>query len=319
MKKQFLWILIIIVCFSMISVFAFAGCKADAGSGKYKIVALCANFDDKWMSYMHEAMEEAAVDFADVAEITLVDAANEVETQVSQAEDAVAAGADAVVLVCLNTVEDSTIPGICNDAGVVCVSINRTLKNQDECAAYVGSDSLIAGELEMGELAKLCEGKGKVAIMQGILQHEATIARTEGFYNVMESYPDMEVVLEDTANFSRDEAQTLMENWIQGGTEFNIIACNNDEMAIGAILALQSQGIDPAPYFIGGIDGTPDALDYMQQGLEDCSVYQNPGGQGYGGIETAIKILDGETVDEIVWIPYELITQDDIDEYLARW
>ena len=341
MKKQIILILAVVMSISILAVFSFAGCKPAAEekapaeeaveeapaeevaeeevAEKFKIAVLCANFDDKWMSYMHEAMEEYGATVSDIAEVTLVDAKNETETQVSQAENAIAQGADAIVLVPLNTIEDSPIVDICIDAGIPLISVNRMLKNQDLATCYVGSDSLVAGELEMGYLAEQANGEGKVIIIMGELSHEAAIARTQGFVNIMEDYPGMEEVARDTCNWKREESQTLMENWIQSGLEFDIVACNNDEGAIGAILGMQSQGVDPVPYWIGGIDATPDALEYLNDGFIDCTVFQDAKGQGKGGVEAAIKILQGETVDDIVWIPYQLVTPADYETYKALW
>jgi len=290
-----------------------------ATAEKFKIVALCANFDDKWMSYMHQAMTDAGVAFSDVADVTLVDAKNVYETQLAQAENAIAEGADAIVLVALNTAEPSPIVDMCTTAGIPLVSINRILANQDLATAYVGSDEVVAGELEMGYLAEQAGGKGNVAIIMGEPDHSGAIGRTQGYMNIMAKYPDMKEVLRETAHWSRAEAQTLMENWLQAKEEFTIVACNNDESSIGAILGMQSQKVDPTPYFIGGVDATPDGLDYLNKGFIDCTVFQNAKGQGYGGIETAVKILQGETVPAIVWIPYELVTPADYDKYIALW
>ncbi|MBM3708858.1 MAG: sugar ABC transporter substrate-binding protein [Actinobacteria bacterium] len=345
MKKSILWVVIIAISLSMVVMFSSLSCKpeevaettaaevteaettaaettaaeTEAPAEKFKITILCANFDDKWMSYMHQGMEEYAATIPDIADVTLVDAKNAFETQISQAENAIAQGVDALVLVPLNTIEDSPIVDMCIDAGIPLVSVNRFLKNQDLANCYVGSDSLVAGELEMGYLAEISEGKGKVIIIQGELDHEAAINRTLGFENIMESYPEMEEVARDTCHWMRDESQVLMENWIQSGIEFDIVACNNDEGAIGAILGMQSQGLDPKPYFIGGIDATPDALDFLNKGFLDCTVFQDAYGQGKGGIEAAVNILQGKAVDDIVWIPYELVTPDDYETYKAKW
>jgi len=345
-KKSLIWMSVLVLTLTLVLSFSLAGCKKEAAPAeeeaveeaapaeapaeeeaveeaapaeKFKIGVLCALFDDKWMSYMHQGMEEKAAEVADIAEVTLVDGNNEPELQLSQAEDFIAQGVDAIVLVPINTMEENPILDVCLDAGVPLVTVNRKLVRQELADCYVGSDSLVAGELQMGYLAEVAGGKGKVAIMQGELFHEAAINRTQGFKNILEGYPDMEVVVEDTANWKRDEGQTLVENWLQSGIDFNIIASNNDEMAIGAILALQGQGIDPTPYYIGGVDCTPDALEYLKQGFLDCTVFQDAYGQGHGGIEAAIKILQGEDVPDIMWIPYELVTPDDYEEYLAKW
>jgi len=344
MKKQILWILAVVISISMFSVFSFAGCKPAAeeevveeaapaeeevveeaapaeevAAEKFKITILCANFDDKWMSYMHQGMEEYAATISEIADVTLVDAANEYDTQINQAENAIAEGVDALIIVALMTIEDSPVVDMCIDAGIPLVSINRYLKNQDLATCYVGSDEVVAGELQMGYLAEISGGEGKVIIIQGELTHHGAINRTIGFENIIAGYPGMEEVARDTCNWRREESQVLMENWIQAGLEFDIVACNNDEGAIGAILGMQSQGVDPVPYFIGGVDATPDALDYLNQGLLDCTVFQDAYGQGGGGLKAAIDILQGRAVDDIVWIPYELVTPADYETYKAKW
>ena len=293
--------------------------ETAAPAEKFKIGVLAANFNDKWMSYMHKAITDYAATVTDIAEVTMVDAEDSYEKQISQAEDFIAQGVDALVLIPINTVEDSPIVDMCKTAGIPLISVNRQLKNQAGAAVYVGSDSIVAGELQMGYLAEVTEGKGNIIIVQGQLNHEAAINRTKGFENVMAKNPDMKEVARDTCNWNRDEAQTLMENWLQSGLEFNIVACNNDEGAIGSILGMQSQNVDPKPYFIGGVDATPDALDYLNQGLLDCTVYQDAVGQGKGGVEAAVKILQGETVPDIVWIPYQLVRPEDYETFKAKW
>jgi inositol transport system substrate-binding protein len=109
-----------------------------------------------------------------------------------------------------------------------------------------------------------------------------------------------------------------MTNWITMGEKIDAIAANNDEMAIGAIFALQQAGQDPKKYCIGGIDGTPDALDQMKKGNLKVTVFQDAKAQGKGAVEAAAKMAKGEKVDQFVMIPYELITQENYKTYLDR-
>jgi len=344
MKKGILWFLAVVLSISMIAAFSGIGCKAAeetvaeetvaeetvaetaettteevAPAEKYRICFCAAIYDDKWMSYMHQGVEEIAAEISDTAEVIMVDANNEYDTQIDQAEDFIAQQVDALVLVPLNTIEANPIADLCADAGIPLITVNRILINQDIASCYVGSDSLVAGELMMGELAEIAGGTGNVVIIMGELTHEAAINRTDGIRNIMENYPNMEEVGVDTCNWKREESQNLVENWIQSGLEFNIIAANNDEGAIGAILGLQSQNIDPVPYFIGGVDATPDALSFMKDGFLDVTVFQDAFGQGRGGIQAALDIIQGKDVPEIVWIPYELVTSANMDEYIAKW
>ena len=185
--------------------------------------------------------------------------------------------------------------------------------------AYIGSDVVVGGELEMGYLAELCGGKGNVAIIMGEPDQEGTIGRTQGYMNIMQKYPDMKEIVRGTSHWQRSQAQSLIENWLQAKKDFNIVAANDDEGAIGAILGMQSQNVDPKPYFIGGIDGTTDGLDVMNQGLLDCTVYQDARGQGKGSVDAAVDILQGKEVPDIIWIPYELVTPKDYETYMEKW
>jgi inositol transport system substrate-binding protein len=99
-----------------------------------------------------------------------------------------------------------------------------------------------------------------------------------------------------------------MNNWLVAGMKIDAVAANNDEMAIGAILAIQQAGKDPKKLVIGGIDATPDALAEMEKGNLDVTVFQDGRGQGRGAVETAVKLIKGEKVEPFVWIPFELVT-----------
>ena len=85
-----------------------------------------------------------------------------------------------------------------------------------------------------------------------------------------------------TANWRRNEAIDLMKNWLVAGTEIDAVVANNDEMAIGAILALQQAGKDPKKVVVAGIDATADALAEMEKGNLDVTVFQDAKGQAMG-------------------------------------
>ena len=90
----------------------------------------------------------------------------------------------------------------------------------------------------------------------------------------------LNIIDEQTANWSRDEAQDMMTNWLSTGTEFDAVISNNDEMAIGAIQAMKAAGMDMADVIVGGVDATQDALAAMQAGDLDVTVFQDAAGQG---------------------------------------
>ena len=206
------------------------------------------------------------------------------------------------------------------DAGIPLVYVNRRpdAKTLPPKVSVVASDDLVAGRLEMTELARRMNGKGNVVLMLGDLANNSTQGRTAGNKEVLAKNPGIKVVEEQTANFERTKAIDLMNNWLSKGTEINGVVANNDEMAIGAIIALQQAGRDPKKMCIGGIDATPDALAEMKKGSLAVSVFQDAAGQGKGAVDAAVKLARGEKVETFVLIPYELVTPETMQAYANR-
>ena len=140
--------------------------------------------------------------------------------------------------------------------------------------------------------------------------------RTADIEDVMKGFPDVKIVEKQTANWERNEALDLMNNWLTKGEKINGIASNNDEMAIGAILSLKQSGQDPKKYCIGGVDATADGLAAIASGDLAVTVFQNAKGQGKGAIDTALKLVKGEHVDSSVDVPFEIVTKDNYKHYM---
>lgn len=284
---------------------------------KIKIGVAISDYNDKWLSYMLTGMQNYSNTLSDV-EVVYVDSKGDTNKQLGQVENFIAQDVDAIVVNPVDTDATGPITKKAQEADIPLISVNRIFKNQDEATSYVGSESITAGIMQMEYLAEKMNYKGNVAIMVGDLSNEAAIKRTEGVKQVIAKYPDMKVVAEQSANWQRDQGMTLMENWLQSGMEIDAIASNNDEMAIGAIKALEAAGKQDE-ILVGGIDATPDALEYMKAGRLDVTVFQDANGQGQASIETAVKAARGEAVDPYVWIPFELVTPEEVDKYIAKW
>ncbi|MBB5325398.1 inositol transport system substrate-binding protein [Anoxybacillus tepidamans] len=291
--------------------------KQSGGSKKIVIGAALPDFDDKWLSYLQDGMKEYAKTQKDV-EVIYVDAMNDASKQLSQVENFIQQKVDAIVLIPVDTVSAPEMIDKANQANIPIVVVNRIFDGVDKATAYVGSESIKSGIMQMEEVAKILGGKGNIAIMNGQMGHEAQIKRTEGNKEVIKKYPNMKVVLEGTAEWDRAKGMSLMENWLNSGKNIDAVVANNDEMAIGAIMALEDAGkLDDV--VVAGIDATPDALEYVKSGKLKVTVFQNARGQGQGGLETAIKAAKGEKVEKFNWIPYELVTKDNVEEYIKKW
>lgn len=292
------------------------GASQSAGD-KIVIGAALPDFDDKWLGYLQDGMRDYEATLQGV-EVIYVDAMNDANKQLSQIENFISQKVDAIVMVPVDTVSAENMVDKANQADIPIIVVNRQYEGVDQASAYVGSESITAGIMEMEEVARMLDGKGNIAIMNGQMGHEAQIKRTEGNKEIIAKHPEMQIVLEGTGEWDRAKGMTLMENWLQSGKEIDAIVANNDEMAIGAIMALEAAGkLDDV--IVAGVDATPDALEFVQSGKLSVTVFQDAAGQGRGGIETALKIVRGESVDKFVWIPYELVTIENVEEYIKKW
>ena len=140
-------------------------------------------------------------------------------------------------------------------------------------------------------------------------------AATTVYEDVFDQYPGIEVVREQTADFQRAEAVSVVENWINAGDRLDAIVANNDEMAIGAVLVLEEAGIND-DVVVTGVDATADALQYIADDRLDMTVFQNASAQGRGAVDAAFRIVQGEEVENFVEIPFEPVTSDNYQDYM---
>jgi inositol transport system substrate-binding protein len=288
---------------------------ATAPSGDQPIkIGLTMKFDDLWLTTLRDAMTAYAQSQPGV-ELIAVDSKEDVATQLGQVENFVAQGVDAIIIIPANTDAADPMTKAAQDAGIPLVYVNRIPSNLPEGVAYVGSDSIQAGIMQAEWLADKLGGKGNVVIMNGDLAQEAAQKRTEGEKQVFAKFPDIQIIKEDTASWDRAQGLALMENWLSTGDQIDAVASNNDEMAIGALQAIEAAGL-LGQILVGGVDASPDALAEMDKGRLNVTVFQNAKGQGEGGIQAAIALARGEKIDQITWIPFELVTPDNYKDYM---
>ena len=287
-----------------------------------KVGVSMAKFDDNFLTVLRNGMIDYAKSQKDV-NLQVEDAQNDVAKQLSQIQNFIAAKVDAIIV---NPVDTSATPAMTKlaaDAGVPLVYVNRQPKDIDALgkkAAFVASNEVDSGTLETKQICKMLGGKGDIIVMMGELSNQAAVQRTADIHDVLKT-PDcagMKIVQEQTANWSRTEAQDLMSNWISKGVKYDAIVANNDEMAIGALQALKAAGVDTKKVLIGGVDATADALASMKAGDLKVTVFQNAAGQGKGAVDAALKLAAGQAVDTKVWIPFELVTPENMANYMKK-
>ncbi len=173
----------------------------------------------------------------------------------------------------------------------------------------------------MTELAKLAGGKGNVAILSGDLSQEAAQLRTQGCKDVMAKNPGMKVIKTQAGMWARDKGQSIMENWLQSGDDIKVVCANNDEMALGAINAIKAakKTLGADGILVGGVDATSDALAAMTAKDLAVTVFQDAKpARAAAAVAAAIKLINGETVEADVDIPYVLVTPANMAEFASK-
>lgn len=213
-------------------------------------------------------------------------------------------------------------------AGVPLIYVNRMPVNIDtlpDNQAFVASDERESGTLQTIEICDLLAEQGtdpaRIYVMMGELSNQAAVVRTQDIDEVIangQCAVEIEEIDRQSANWSRNEAQDLMTNWLSTGEPFDALIANNDEMAIGAIQAMRASGIAMGDVVVGGIDATQDALLAMAAGELDVTVFQDAAGQGAGALEAALRLANGEDVDQRVYVPFQLVTPENMSEFTTR-
>ncbi|MFO1201793.1 MAG: sugar ABC transporter substrate-binding protein [Tabrizicola sp.] len=285
-----------------------------------------ALFDDNFLTVLRNGIQSQA-DAAGL-KVQIEDAQNDVAKQLDQINNFIASGVDAIIVNPVDTSATQAMSDAAAAANIPLVYVNRQPINVDSLPdnqAFVASNEAESGTLETIQLCDNWAAEGKtevnVYVMQGELSNQAAVQRTQDIYDVIEAGKckvKINVIDQQTANWSRDQAQSLMTNWLSTGTAFDGVIANNDEMAIGAIQAMKAANIDMKTVQVGGVDATQDALAAMQAGDLDVTVFQNAAAQGGGALDAAVKLSKGEAVDQKVYVPFELVTPENIANYLAK-
>ncbi len=248
--------------------------------------------------------------------VTLIenDGQGKAETQISQVENFIAQKVNAIILNPFD--KEGCAPAVekANAAGIPIVVVNAQVVNLDKATAFVGSDDIDAGKIEMQYIADLLKGKGNIVIIHGPNGHSAEVQRTIGNKEILKKYPGISVLFEQTANWDRAQALSLMENWMQSGKTINAVVAQNDEMALGAFKAIEAAK-KQASIPVIGIDAIPDALKSVEQGKMVATVFQDARGQGSEAVAKAFELASGKKVAKTTFIPFQLVTKENVGKF----
>jgi ribose transport system substrate-binding protein len=290
------------------------GCQRGEGGGGdgggQRIGLSISTLNNPFFVSLRDGAQQAA-DEAGV-ELIVSDAQNDAATQQDDVQNFVTQQVDAILV---NPVDsEAVVPAVqaANQADIPVIALDRGASG-GEIATLIASDNVEGGGLAGEELIELV-GSGPVAQLEGIPGASPTRDRGQGFEEAINAQDAVELVASQTANFDRAEGLNVTENILQSNPEIKGIFAQNDEMALGAVRALGNRaGTDVK---IVGFDAVEDALKAIQDGKMNATVAQQPDRIGSLGVENAMKVIEGESVDENIPVPVKLVTEENVSEFL---
>ena len=202
------------------------------------------------------------------------------------------------------------------DAGIPVVTLDR--KVNTDVTLHIGADNVLIGKTAGEFVCETLGGKGNVIEIQGTAGASATVDRHDAFHAVLaEKCPDVKVVADQVANYVREPAIKFMEDMLQrfGPGEIELVYAHNDDMALGAVTALEAAGrLDEVK--VVGIDGENAAYDAIKDGKMVATFtyhFVAPEGVQYG-----YKIAKGEKLDKEIVLPTHQVDATNVDEWIGK-
>ncbi|ODT14551.1 MAG: rhizopine-binding protein [Kaistia sp. SCN 65-12] len=297
------------------------GLMASSASHAQTIGYSMQTVDDTYQSILRTGVEARAKELG--MELLIEDAQWDIARQQSQIENFIASKVDGIIVVAVDADAGIAMSKAAAAAGIPLVFANSQPSNVNELPekqVFVGSNQLEAGGIPAREVCRQLDGKGKVVMMMGELGSVLARERTKAAHDVFatEECKDVKIVEEQTARWSRTGALDLMTNWLSAGIEFDAVIANNDDMAMGAIQAMKTAGRSLDNVIVAGIDATPDALAAMEAGDMKVTVFQDGKKQGSASVDAMVKLLKGEPIESINFTSLELVTKDNMADYIGK-
>jgi len=294
---------------------ALAAAACNRGKEDVTIALVTKAMDSEfWLSVAEGAKAGAAERPGVKLTIVAPDREINVDQQVSMLEDQVRRGVKALVVSPAGSAQVMSALELAASRGIPVVLVDTDAPFAKK-VSYIGTDNRRGGQLAAKCLVDRLTGKGEVALISGVPGNESQDARAQGFIDAVAQVPGMKLVAQQPANSERSLGLTVMENILTAHPDVKGVFATNDQMALGAMEALDARGLR-GKIAIVGFDATKEAVQATVDGKLAGSVAQNPRAMGQKGVEAALAALDGRPVDKRIDTGTELVTKENAEKYL---
>jgi inositol transport system substrate-binding protein len=294
-----------------------AEAPAEDGDIEMKVGVTMQGVSAPYIAGMADHIEKIAAEHPSW-DVTVVDGNGDANTQISQVETFINSGCD---IICMNPISfDGCAPAVeaANDAGIPIIIFQTTVSNGKDAVTTIGVNHYDTGVKEAQAMVEDLGGKGKIGIIEGVMGIDAQILRAQAYEDVLKDYPDIEVIAQSNADWDRADAMALVENWLSSGNEFDCILAQNDNMALGAIEALEAAGLLDKT-LVYGIDGDADALLAIKDGKLNGTSFCDSAAIAQWTLDTCQRYLKGETIEnemDVTDVALIWIDETNVDEYI---
>lgn len=233
--------------------------------------------------------------------LIVLDSQNDPSKELANVEDLVVKGVDVLLINPTDSDAVASSVRVANRNKIPVITLDRAA-NKGNVVSHVASDNILGGEMAGKYILELLGGKGKVVELEGIPGTTAARDRGAGFNKAIAG--KLEVVAKQTADFDRTKGLNVMENILQAQSRIDAVFAHNDEMALGALKAIEATGRNIA---VVGFDATDDAVSSVKAGKLKATVAQKPAEIGAKGVEIANKVVKKQEVPKNVPVALELI------------
>ncbi|WP_062237198.1 ribose ABC transporter substrate-binding protein RbsB [Fictibacillus sp. FJAT-27399] len=308
MKNMFKGLIILVIGALMLTACSTKAPGTDdnkkKGKGDLKIGLSVSTLNNPFFVTLKEGAEKEAKKAG--VQLKTVDAQDDSAKQVNDIEDLIQQGVDVLLVNPTDSAAISSAIESANSANIPVITVDRSAEG-GKVISHIASDNVKGGQMAGDYIAKQLKGKGNVVELEGISGSSAARERGEGFHKAVDKEKGIKIVAKQTASFDRAKGLNVMENILQGNKKVDAVFAHNDEMALGALQALEAAGLKDV--VVVGFDATDDAQKAIKEGKMAATVAQKPDMIGSEAVQTAVKVNKDEKVEKFVPVDLDLITK----------
>ncbi|MFU2144133.1 ribose ABC transporter substrate-binding protein RbsB [Gallibacterium anatis] len=275
---------------------------SNVALAKDTIALAVSTLDNPFFVTLQEGAEKEASKLG--YNLVVLDSQNDPSKELSNVEDITVRGAKVLLINPTDSTAVANAVRVANKKNIPVITLDRGAA-QGDVVSHIASDNVAGGKMAGDFIAEKLGDNAKVIQLEGIAGTSAARERGEGFKQAVQAHK-FEILASQPADFDRTKGLNVMENLLTAQPNVQAVFAQNDEMALGAIRAIQAAN---KSVLIVGFDGTDDGVKAVKSGKLGATIAQQPDLIGALGVQTADKIIKGEKVEAKIPVPLKVVTQ----------